>query len=346
MHFAVIDCGTTNSRVYLLDENCQIIKKGSKEIGVRDTAFHGSNEGLKLGLKRLIEETILSSGLKIQDIKFAITFGMITSEIGLIEIPHQWVPVGINDLASNIQIVQDKCRFPLDIPLIFIPGVKNRFKEDATHKDIRKIDFMRGEETQVAGLLYTYPKLKLPLTMIILSSHTKYVYINSRKQIAGSLTNLSGQVYNAIKKETSIGKSLMPNNDSVPPDYFDLKVIESAYNAIEHAGFLRTLLMPRFMEVLLKNNWYERDLFLNAAISCEDLKVLKEFSLLNFSLSESNFILIGHQRRCRLLKYFLVKHCNIKGEIQTIYKKEEIDQLGINGAISIAKAAGYLKKDE
>ncbi len=268
MHFAVIDCGTTNSRVYLLDENCQIIKKGSKEIGVRDTAFHGSNEGLKLGLKRLIEETILSSGLKIQDIKFAITFGMITSEIGLIEIPHQWVPVGINDLASNIQIVQDKCRFPLDIPLIFIPGVKNRFKEDATHKDIRKIDFMRGEETQVAGLLYTYPKLKLPLTMIILSSHTKYVYINSRKQIAGSLTNLSGQVYNAIKKETSIGKSLMPNNDSVPPDYFDLKVIESAYNAIEHAGFLRTLLMPRFMEVLLKNNWYERDLFLNAAISC------------------------------------------------------------------------------
>ncbi|MHA1875524.1 MAG: 2-dehydro-3-deoxygalactonokinase, partial [Promethearchaeota archaeon] len=308
MHFAVIDCGTTNSRVYLLDENCQIIEKGSKEIGVRDTAFHGSNEGLKLGLKKLMEETVLSSGLKIQDIKFAITFGMITSEIGLIEIPHRWVPVGINDLALNIQVVQGQDIFPLNIPLLFIPGVKNRFKDDATHEDIRRIDFMRGEETQVAGLLHTYPDLKLPLTMIILSSHTKYVYINSQKQIAGSLTNLSGQVYNAIKKETSIGKSLTPNNDVVPPDYFDLKVVESAYDAIEHAGFLRTLLMPRFMEVLLKNSWYERDLFLNAAISCEDLKVLKEFSLLNFSLSESNFILIGHQRRCRLLKYFLVKH--------------------------------------
>ena len=142
----------------------------------------------------------------------------------------------------------------------------------------------------------------------------------------------------------SIGKSLTPNNDVVPPDYFDLKVVESAYNAIEHAGFLRTLLMPRFMEVLLKNSWYERDLFMDAAISCEDLKVLQEFSLLNFSLSDSNFILIGHQRRCRLLKYFLAKHCNIQNEIQTIYKKEEIDQLGINGAISIAEKAGYLKK--
>ncbi len=346
MYFAIIDCGTTNSRVYLLNENYKIIKKGNKKIGVRDTAIHGSNKVLQLGLKKLIEETVQSSGLKIQDIKFAITFGMITSEIGLIEIPHRWAPAGINDLASNIQVIQDQDIFPLPIPLLFIPGVKNRLKEDATHEDIRRIDFMRGEETQAAGLLHTYPNLKFPLIMIILSSHTKYVYIDSRKQIAGSLTNLSGQVYNAIKKETSIGKSLLPNNDNVPLDYFDLKIIELAYDAIEHAGFLRTLLMPRFMEVLLKNTWYERDLFLNAAISCEDLKVLKEFSLLNFSLSESNFILIGHRRRCRLLKYFLVKHCNIKGEIQTIYKKEEIDQLGINGAISIAKAAGYLKKDK
>jgi len=344
MHFAVIDCGTTNSRIYLLDENYQVIKKGNKKIGVRDTAIHGSNEVLKLGLKKLIEETVLSSGLKIQDIKFAITFGMITSEIGLIEIPHRWAPVGINDLASNIQVVQDQDIFPLPIPLLFIPGVKNRLKEDSTYEDIRRIDFMRGEETQVAGLLHTYPNLKLPLTIIILSSHTKYVYINSRKQIAGSLTNLSGQVYSAIKKETSIGKSLLPNNDNVPPDYFDLKVIESAYDAIEHGGFLRTLLMPRFMEVLLKNTWYERDLFLDAAISCEDLKVLKEFSLLNFSLSESNFILVGQQRRCRLLKYLLVKYRNIKREIRIIYKKEEIDQLGISGAINIAQKATYLKK--
>jgi len=46
------------------------------------------------------------------------------------------------------------------------------------------------------------------------------------------------------------------------------------------------------------------------------------------------------------IKYFLAKHCNIEREIQTIYKKEEIDQLGINGAISIAEVAGYLKKDK
>ena len=68
MHFAVIDCGTTNSRIYLLDENYKIIKKDNKKIGVRDTAIHGSNEILKLGLKKLMEKTVLASNLKMQDI--------------------------------------------------------------------------------------------------------------------------------------------------------------------------------------------------------------------------------------------------------------------------------------
>ena len=29
-----------------------------------------------------------------------------------------------------------------------------------------------------------------------------------------------------------------------------------------------------------------------------------------------------------------------------LYKKEEIDQLGVNGAVSIAELAGYLKKSK
>ncbi|MEA3454572.1 MAG: 2-dehydro-3-deoxygalactonokinase [Candidatus Caldatribacteriota bacterium] len=345
MYFAIIDCGTTNSRVYVLNDKFKIIKRGTEKIGVRDTAISGSKDVLKLGLKNLLEDTILSASLKIKDIKFVITFGMITSEIGLIEIPHRWVPVGVNDLASNIKVVQDRNIFPLDIPIIFIPGVKNTFKENSTHKDIRKIDFMRGEETQAAGLLSSYPDLNFPIIMAVLSSHTKYLYINSQKQIASSLTNLSGQVYEAIKKETSIGKSLISDDNLPPVDYFDLQVIESAYSSVKNAGFLRTLLMPRFMEVLLKNTWYERDLFLDAAISAEDLKVLNEFSLFKFSLFETNFVLVGHYRRCRLLKHFLIKHYHIKKEIRIIFKKEEIDQLGINGAINIAQKAGYLKKN-
>ena len=49
MYFATIDCGTTNSRVYLLDDTYQVIGRGQKKVGVRDTVITGSNEILKKG---------------------------------------------------------------------------------------------------------------------------------------------------------------------------------------------------------------------------------------------------------------------------------------------------------
>jgi len=344
-YFAVIDCGTTNSRVYLLDKNQQIIKKDSRKVGVRDTALHGTRDILRMGLKELIEETVFSAGLSIKDISFAITSGMITSEIGLLEIPHLWAPVSIDDLASHIKIVQDLEIFPLDIPLYFIRGVKNYFPKDTTYKDIRKIDFMRGEETQVAGLLSIYPDLKLPVVVIVLSSHTKYIYINEDKQICGSLTTLSGQMYEAIKKNTFIGKSIKKDENKKNNNYFNTDIIDISYDSVRNAGFLRTLMMPRFMEVLLKTTSYERELFFNAAISTEDLKVTKEFSLFNFSLINNNFILVGHKNRCEILNYMLKEYCGVKNKIKMIYKKGDINKLSIEGAISIAKKAGYFNED-
>ena len=50
MSLATIDCGTTNSRVYIVDEIGTILGKASKKVGVRDTAISGSNATLKDGL--------------------------------------------------------------------------------------------------------------------------------------------------------------------------------------------------------------------------------------------------------------------------------------------------------
>jgi len=345
-YFAVIDCGTTNSRVYLLNKNKQMIAKGNRKVGVRDTALTGSRETLKVGLKELVEKTIFSAGLSIKDISFAITSGMITSEIGLLEIPHLCAPASIDDLAANIKVVQDPKVLSLDIPLYFIRGVKNYFLENITYKDIRKIDFMRGEETQVAGLLATYPDLKLPAILVVLSSHTKYIHINKDKQICVSLTTLSGQIYEAIKKETSIGKSIQEDKNQGIDEFLNEDIIDIAYDSTKNAGFLRTLMMPRFMEVLLETSWFERELFLNTAIATEDLIVLNEFKYLNFSVN-SNFILLGHKNRCNIFSYLLCKHYKIaKENIKYIYGEEDISNLSIEGAIAIAQKAGYLTLKE
>jgi 2-dehydro-3-deoxygalactonokinase len=344
MYFATIDCGTTNSRVYILNDTGVVIHKGTKQVGVKDTAVNGSNEILKTGLKELFENTVREAGLQLNDIKFAITSGMITSEIGLMEIPHLWAPAGIEELAGSITPVEDLAIFPVAVPLLFIRGIKNNYPPDAGYRDIRKVDFMRGEETQLIGLLTLYPELTLPLTVVTFSSHTKYFSLNTGRKIAGSLTTISGQIFEAIKERTFVGKSITgpDRNDDAYEDYFEPAVIEAAYESVMNAGFLRTLMMPRFMEVLLNEPWYLRRQFIDATIVAEDLRALHDFDQLGFP-ADTAFMLIGYKRRCRIFKYLLQKYYGIK-EVRKIVNKDQVDLLSIRGALAIAEKAGYLKE--
>jgi len=105
MYFATIDCGTTNSRVYIVDENSTIKGEAYKKIGVKDTAINGNNKALKEGLAETFYKALENAHVELRDIKFAISSGMITSEIGLLEIPHIWAPVKIDDLSKNLKKV-------------------------------------------------------------------------------------------------------------------------------------------------------------------------------------------------------------------------------------------------
>jgi 2-dehydro-3-deoxygalactonokinase len=345
MYFATIDCGTTNSRVYILNDVADVIYKGTKQVGVKDTAVNGSNYILKAGLKELFEDTVREAGLDLKEIKFAITSGMITSEIGLMEIPHLRAPAGIDELSANITPIQDRNIFPVPVPLLFIRGIKNNYPPDAGYREIRLVDFMRGEETQLMGLLSLYPELPLPLTVVTFSSHTKYFSINSDRKIAGSLTTISGQLFEAIKERTFVGKSIAGpgGNDAAYEDFFEPAVVEAAYDAVLHAGFLRALMMPRFMEVLLNEPWYIRRLFIDASIATEDLRALNDFNLLGFP-SDTGFVLIGYKRRCRIFKYLLQKFYGIK-EVKEIVAEAQVDLLSIRGAVAIAGKGGYLKEN-
>ena len=339
MHLAVIDCGTTNSRVYLLDDRLGVIAKGTKKVGVRDTAISGSRQTLRDGLAELFERTVREAGLQVRDLACAVTSGMITSEIGLLEIPHLTAPAGLDDLAAGVMPVRDPTVFPVDVQLVFIRGIKNAYPAEATYRDIRRVDFMRGEETQIMGLLALPGIPPPPFTAVVLSSHTKYIPVTMEGKIAGSLTTLSGQVFEAIRQGTSIGKSVeAPEADS---DALDIEVVESAYDAVVHAGFLRALLMPRFLEVLLGVPAPLRRLFLEAAIAAEDLQAFRDFPLLGFA-PDVPFVLIGHPARCRLFRYLLGRYHGVIREIREISAIEEVDRLAILGGVAIARRAGYL----
>jgi 2-dehydro-3-deoxygalactonokinase len=341
MYFATIDCGTTNSRVYIVDENAKTIGQAENKVGVRDTAIHGNNQALKKGLTETFYQALEAANVYLSEVRFIISSGMITSEIGLLEIPHLWAPAGMTELAKNIKKVHDISIFPVDIPIYFIRGIKNLYNpKTATIKNVGKLDFMRGEETQIAGLFALYD-ITPPFTTVVLSSHTKFIPVDGLKNILGSVTTVSGQVYEAIVKETFVGKSIREDGNFDEENYFDEEIVHAAFYWLEESGFLRSLLIPRFMDTLLATKWYERKLFMESIIASEDIKAMSQLKDFDFP-SDAMFILIGPQKRSLIYEYLLKEKMKIKN-ILKITNKQDIDHLSITGALNLAKLAGLIE---
>lgn len=341
MYIATIDCGTTNSRVYIVNRQADIVAKATKKVGVKDAAIAGDNRVLKEGIKATFEQALQAASLKTDDVELALSSGMITSEIGLLEIPHLWAPLSLDDLADHVKKVHDLSLFPVDIPIYFIPGVKNAYNPGiAQIKDVARLDFMRGEEVQVAGLLSNH-KINFPATVVILSSHTKFISIDAEGRVLGSVTTMSGQIYEAIVNQTFIGKSIRGNDGFDDQSFFDTDLIDTVDGLIEKTGFLRSLMMPRFLDTLLDTKWYQRKLFVEAAIAAEDMSALNQFSSLGFPV-ETSFVIIGDQKRCRIYDYLLSKKTKNGTVNYSITDTAQIDLLSIQGALHIAEKAGII----
>ena len=180
--FAVLDCGTTTTRVYIVDENRSILASGREKVGVRDTAITGSRDTLRSGITKLFRETLSTLGLEETDISYVIASGMITSELGLMEIPHLIAPAGLHELAESIYEAKSGEVLPIACPVYFIRGIRNDYGADVRAGKLRTVDFMRGEEAQVMGIL-TETENRGPCTIVALSSHTKLIYVDENNRI-------------------------------------------------------------------------------------------------------------------------------------------------------------------
>ena len=73
MHLAVIDCGTTNSRIYIVNDSAEVVAKASRKLGIRDAVISGGNEVLKNGLKEILHQSLEQADLELGDVGFAIS---------------------------------------------------------------------------------------------------------------------------------------------------------------------------------------------------------------------------------------------------------------------------------
>jgi 2-dehydro-3-deoxygalactonokinase len=192
-------------------------------------------------------------------IEAVVMFGMITSELGLEEIPHLSAPAGPSELAVGMV---RRSYDDLPAPAYLVPGVR-------CGDDFRGADFMRGEETEVAGLL-SLAEAPPPLLYISPGSHTKFVAVDADGRISWSMTTLSGELLWALHQETILAELVDPGKDLEDPS-----MVEEGARFVEEGGLGRTLFAARLLNRIQDASAGACSDFVHGAVAMGDLASLR-----------------------------------------------------------------------
>ena len=235
-----VDCGTSNTRAFLWREG-RLLAAEKRAVGVRNTAIDGHNGRLKAAVRECLEALLTSQSLDYADVEGIFASGMITSNVGLAEIPHLAAPVSAEDLAAGMRavVLPDVC----PLPIHFIPGVKNS-AAPVTADSFEAMDIMRGEETETVALLQ---RLDAPGGWLIVlpGSHTKFVSVDRDARIAGCLTSITGELLAAITRETLIADAVQRR--FVTEETYDREMLRTGCETAARVGLGRACFSARIL---------------------------------------------------------------------------------------------------
>lgn len=201
---AWFDCGTTNTRLYLIEEDGQFHFCGVKAVGSRNVAMTGSSAVLAQAMGELLQKAP-ESAVQIY------ASGMVTSAFGLKEVPHLVAPVSVAALRTGIAETYVDA---LGRTICLIPGVKT------AASDWRFSGNVRGEETEVFGAAAVLESRGLCSdgVYILPGSHTQILYLKNG-EITDILSLFTGELFHALREETILSGILKNIPDSINPEF-------------------------------------------------------------------------------------------------------------------------------
>lgn len=231
--YLVIDGGTSRTRVRTLCDG-RIVHDISEAVGARDVAREGSPRPLQASIRRLIAAAQEDAGRSAQAV---VCSGMMTSDVGLVEIPHQSAPISLDDLA--LKLVRRDLPSVSALPTYFVPGVKT-VGEARSWDGLAAFDSMRGEEVEVAGLLRA-AHIEPPTAFLHCGSHHKLIIVGEGDVIERSVTALTGELLAAIRESTVLASSLTPLDEV----RIDRAAVAAGMRLVREHGFARAAFLVR-----------------------------------------------------------------------------------------------------
>lgn len=261
MYYFYYDSGTTNTRAYLIRNN-QIVQQGERSVGSRNCALMNDNTILKNALQQLYQELLAKEKISDCDVKDIYLSGMISSPSGLIEIEHLSTPLNFSMLkkhAVSFSMEEFGGR-----SVWIIPGIKTLPPgKKVTACEVANANNMRGEEIEIFGILHRHPELEKGHCCIVLpGSHTQVAFLQDGSIINIS-SNVTGELYHAIIKETILSSSVAGSEktDILP------EMVSMGYEALHKFGFNRALYMVRSMELFSDSTLAQRRSYLEGVVN-------------------------------------------------------------------------------
>ncbi|MEX2564509.1 MAG: 2-dehydro-3-deoxygalactonokinase [Cyclobacteriaceae bacterium] len=143
--------------------------------------------------------------------------GMASSSMGIKELPYVSVPFDTSGIGMKIYEISAKENF--NHPMVIISGIKNDH------------NVMRGEETQLIGLISQLPDFEGEGVFIFPGTHSKHIYISSG-QIVDFDTFMTGEVFkllchNSVLSNSIEGDSLMDSEEKITAFNLGLKHVST-----------------------------------------------------------------------------------------------------------------------
>ncbi len=179
-----VDWGTSSLRVFRLAGDGRIIDSRHSDNGVLAAAGRF--------------EQVLVEQIDGWDDALIVMTGMVGSRQGWHEVPYVDCPAGLDEIAAGMQRLQSYRLEGRD--LWITPGLSARRSGDLH-------DLMRGEETQVCGLLDDLPPGDLYVCLA--GTHSKHVRVADGRITALS-TLMTGEMYEVLCQHSILGRLMQP----------------------------------------------------------------------------------------------------------------------------------------
>lgn len=311
-----VDMGTTRTRVWLTLGG-RAIAQTSADFGVRDVSIGKDKSWLRAQMVELLRD--VSTNIS-ETPEAVLAAGMITSNLGLQEVPHVEAPVSGSELAAKIYADEIALAADKVLPLLLIPGVRTGRPAHSLQSAL-EMDLMRGEETLCIGLMAN-GRLSKNGVLLNLGSHWKTIWTNAQMQIARSRTTLTGEMIHVAQTHTLIASSLPQE----APRHLDMGWMQSGFEEAQRSGLGRALFAIRLLHLGNHGTPEQRLAFLYGAFVQTELMRMREFAD-----SKREILVVGSQCVAEGWKH----HAEAAGIRCTVLHETERQKAYLEGLLSL-----------